>query len=111
MLADINKTGTAESADISRSSRIKSVRFTLFFHKSEGMIEERAARMDEVLMTEVSRNSSRTRSDTLVAEEPLEIRVLKFDNSINTWMRHSVAVTMRTPGNQRRETILVARVV
>ena len=35
--------------------------------------------------------------DDLAAEEPMEIRVLTYENS--EWVKHRVAVTMRTPGN------------
>jgi len=63
------------------------------------MLDERAANTGELSITEVSKRSSRKRFDTIATEEPLEIRVLKYNNADHDWTRYSLAVTMRTPGS------------
>lgn len=63
------------------------------------MLDQRATNTCEVETTRVSKEGSTKFLDALATEEPLEIRVLKFDNSRKDWIRYSVAVTMRTPGN------------
>jgi FdhD protein len=54
--------------------------------------------MEDVPITEFSKHGQRNRLDTLASEEPLEIRILKYDNISHNWERYSIAVTMRTPG-------------
>lgn len=61
--------------------------------------EERAASVNQISVTEVSRGTFRERLDRLAAEEPLEIRVLKYNNLNSDWTQYSIAVTMRTPGS------------
>jgi FdhD protein len=60
---------------------------------------ERSGNVTHVSITEISRNSLTQRLDTLATEEPLEIRVLKYNNSSREWTKNTIAVTMRTPGN------------
>jgi FdhD protein len=63
------------------------------------MLGERGGSMEDVPITEFTKNGQKSRLDTLATEEPLEIRLLKYDDTSKDWDRHNIAVTMRTPGN------------
>ncbi|MCS6816303.1 MAG: formate dehydrogenase accessory sulfurtransferase FdhD [Blastocatellia bacterium] len=45
----------------------------------------------------VGRDGVRAREEMLAVEEPMEVRVLQHEGG--TWVAHSLAVTMRTPGH------------
>lgn len=62
------------------------------------MIDERATSTADVSVTEISGRGLRNNLDTLATEEPLEIRILQYDDANHDWTRNSIAVTMRTPG-------------
>ncbi len=66
---------------------------------SESFEDERVTRVDQIPIVEVSRKSFAGRLDRLATEEPLEIRLLKVDDITRNWAKFSIAVTMRTPGN------------
>jgi FdhD protein len=58
---------------------------------------ERPGRTVRVPIITWKDGETRLRGDEVATEEPLEIRVICEDQG--EWQRHSVAVTMRTPGN------------
>lgn len=60
---------------------------------------ERIASVNQVPVAEASKRGLTERFDNLAAEEPLEIRISNYNEATCEWVRHSVAVTMRTPGN------------
>jgi FdhD protein len=59
--------------------------------------DERPGRTVRVPITAWKDGEARPRGDEVATEEPLEIRVICEDRG--EWQRHSVAVTMRTPGH------------
>jgi FdhD protein len=61
------------------------------------LIAERPANIVTDEVTQIRGHSVERKYDELATEEPMEIRVLTFTGG--RWVKHQIAVTMRTPGN------------